>query len=288
MDTFAFFAKLLVELILEGIFFLFGKVLFFNIGNFSPYVRHYEEVFIFSLRHFIDTLIGKFYLVIFFIDNKKEILIYLVHLAVVILHIVVFSLLKELLHTLFAEELNQCFVLRKSAVYTQKEYASLFGVAFRDEFFGLSQDIGQMLALFLHEGFYRRLEHIELVELPARHRAGDDQRCTCIVNEYRVDLIHNRIIMRTLYKFVRGMCHIVTKIVETKFVIGTIGNIGSIGHATTRRVRLVVINTFYLKSMELKKRRHPSTVSACQVVIDSNQVYPITSEGVEVKWQSSH
>ena len=126
------------------------------------------------------------------------------------------------------------------------------------------------------------------MEFSTRHRTRDNQRCTGIVNEYGIHLIDNGVVMRTLYKLIRRMCHIVTEVVKTKFVIGTIGDISSISHAATRRVRLIVIYTFHLQAMELEKRSHPSTVSASQVVVHSNQMYSIASEGVKVKRQGSH
>jgi len=126
------------------------------------------------------------------------------------------------------------------------------------------------------------------MEFSTRHRTRDNQRCTSIVNEYGIHLIDNGVVMRTLYKFIRRMCHIVTEVVKTKFVIGTIGDISSISHAATRRVRLIVIYTFHLETMELEKRCHPSTVSASQVVVHGNQMNSITSESVKVKRQGSH
>src|SRR5699024_7260695 len=61
------------------------------------------------------------------------------------------------------------------------------------------------------------------------HRAGDDERRTSLVNQNGVKLINDSKVMVTLYQLVGIGYHIVAQIVETKLVVGAIGNVGAVG-----------------------------------------------------------
>ena len=63
--------------------------------------------------------------------------------------------------------------------------------------------------------------------------------------------------MLTLYKVLRTDGHVVTQVVETKFVVGTEGDICEIGLTTGLAVRLVLVNAIYAQTVEHVERTHP-------------------------------
>jgi hypothetical protein len=68
------------------------------------------------------------------------------------------------------------------------------------------------------------------------------------------------------------MHHIITEVIESKFVIGAIGNIGIIGFSALFAVGLVFINTIYGEAQPFKNGSVPLTVAAGQVIIYSNNM----------------
>jgi hypothetical protein len=87
-------------------------------------------------------------------------------------------------------------------------------------------------------GFYQAfdawLELLKFMNIATWHRTTDDKRCTRIVDEYRVHLIHHRKMVLALNKFAWRMRHVVAQVIETKLVVGAIRNIGLVGLAARR------------------------------------------------------
>ena len=88
-------------------------------------------------------------------------------------------------------------------------------------------------------------QYVEFLVFAFRHRAGNNQGGTGIVDQYTIHLIHHREMQFALHHFGGGMHHIIAEIIETKFVVGTVSNIGQIGLATGFGIRLVFIDTIY-------------------------------------------
>ena len=115
-----------------------------------------------------------------------------------------------------------------------------------------------------------------------------DQWCSRIINQDRINLIYNGIIVHTLHHVFDRMCHVITQIVKTKSIICSIGDISHVGFATFSRVWFVIINTVNTKTMELKDRCHPSAVSFGKIIIHSNQMNTIATQCVEVNRKRSN
>ena len=74
--------------------------------------------------------------------------------------------------------------------------ASLYQlVAFTDKVLGLSKILGGELFLNSHELFYQWLILLKHLVVTLGNRTRDNQRCTGIINQHRVDLIDNSIIV---------------------------------------------------------------------------------------------
>ena len=143
-------------------------------------------------------------------------------------------------------------------------------------------------ALCFNQTFYQRTKYFKQLFVTFRNRTRNDQRSTCIINQYGVDLIDDSIIMLALYKIFRADSHIITQVVETKFVIGTECDICHVSTATCFRIRLMLIDTVYTQAMEHIERAHPFRVTLSQIVIDCNHVYTITCQGIQEYRQCSN
>ena len=77
-------------------------------------------------------------------------------------------------------------------------------------------------------------------------------------------------------------CHIVTQVVETELIVGTIGDVAVVGTATCGRVGFVLVDAVHGEAEELVHCPHPLGVTFGQVVVHGDDVYAFAGEGVQV------
>ena len=75
---------------------------------------------------------------------------------------------------------------------------------------------------------------MELLLLTTGHRAGNNKWCTRIIYQHTIHLIHHCKVVFALHHLIRVVHHIITQVVETEFVVGSVGDISEIGFATGR------------------------------------------------------
>ncbi len=112
-------------------------------------------------------------------------------------------------------------------------------------------------------------------------RAGDDQRRTRFVDQNGVDLIHQRIVQLTLNALFRAERHVVTQVVEAIFVVGAVGDIGSIGFTFGWRRQAGHVDT-HAHAKELEQRTVIFGVTLGEVVVDGDHVHAFTAKRVQV------
>ena len=234
-----------------------------DLGDLASNVRKHEEIRIGNgVGQQVVTLVGHIDRVLLLADHEIQLVGDDVHLTLVVLHIIVLSLLHQLLHTLLAEELDQRLVLRKSLVGTQEKHSTLVLLSGRDSLLGIVQDLGHESALLLVEALDVRPElHILLVILSLGHRTGYDQRSTRVINEHGVHLIDDGIVMLPLDEVCHIHCHIVTKVVKTELVVRTESDVAVVGSLASVAVRLVLVDAVHRKAVEHIERSHPLGVT---------------------------
>ena len=146
---------------------------------------------------------------------------------------------------------------------------------------GLRQEFGSLFALHLIKTLYQRLELLEHLVVTLGHRTADDKRRAGIVDQHRVYLIDDGIVVLTLYKVGRRHGHIVTQVIEAELVVRTEGDVCLIGLAACGRVRLVLVDTVDGQSVEHIERPHPLGVTLCQIVVDGYDVDTVAGERIE-------
>ena len=77
-------------------------------------------------------------------------------------------------------------------------------------------------------------QHIaDLIELRGLSGlSGDDERCTCFIDQDGIDLVDDAVVKATKYLLVLINRHVITEVVETELVIRDIGDITVIGSLT--------------------------------------------------------
>ena len=149
------------------------------------------------------------------------------------------------------------------------------------------------LGLFIYSIVHALLQHINslghadisLCRLGAW--AGNNQRCSGLIHQNTIHLIHNGIVQLPLYHLLHIYYHIISQVVKAKFIISTKGNITAISIFTLWEIHIMTHQT-YRQAQEVVKASHLDAVTLGQIIINSNNVYTLASQGIQIGWQSSY
>ena len=112
-------------------------------------------------------------------------------------------------------------------------------------------------------------------------RAGDDQRRAGLVDQDRVDLVDDRVVVAALDHLLLRPRHVVAQVVEAELVVGAVGDVVAVLDAALRRGHLRQDHAD-LQAQEPVDAAHVLGVAMGQVVVDRDDVHPVAGEGVEV------
>ncbi len=111
--------------------------------------------------------------------------------------------------------------------------------------------------------------------------ARDDQRRAGLVDEDRVDLVHDAEVVAALDAVLEADGHVVAQVVEAELGVGAVGDVGG--------VRLAPLGLGHHRrdhadrdAEQVVDRLHPLGVAAGQVVVDRHQVHAAPQERVQV------
>ncbi len=111
--------------------------------------------------------------------------------------------------------------------------------------------------------------------------SGNDQRCSGLVDQNAIDFIHDGIIEVSLNEAFLVELHVVSQIVETELVVGSIGDIQVIGG-----LAFVIVQTMKdaadRQPEEMIDRSHPFGVPPGQIVVDRNDMNAFAGQGVQI------
>ena len=100
---------------------------------------------------------------------------------------------------------------------------------------------------------------------------GDDERCPCLVDQDRVDLVDDRVVVAALHPVLRAHRHVVAEVVETELVVRAVGDVGAVRRQTLVRQH-VGLDEPNLETEETVDLPHPVRVTFRQVVVDRDEV----------------
>ena len=112
--------------------------------------------------------------------------------------------------------------------------------------------------------------------------AGDDQRRPRLIDEDRVDLIHNGVGVAPLHHVLGVHRHVVAEVVEPELVVGAVGDVRCILRAALLR-RHPGLDDADLEAEEAVDVAHPFGITCSEVVVDSDLMDTFAGERVEVR-----
>ncbi len=132
------------------------------------------------------------------------------------------------------------------------------------------------------------LVFVEHLVLPFGHGAGDNQRCAGVIDEHRVDLVDNGVVVLALHHILWSHRHVVAEVVEAEFVVGAECYVAFIGAAACGGVGAVLVDAVYGRAVEHVERAHPFGVALGKVVVDRHHVHAFAREGAEEHREGGH
>ena len=274
------------------LFFGSQTCLTFQLRHFGAYVRQHEEVRVVGRTgEGIDTLVGQLDGLVLLVNNEIELVGRDMHVLLVLLEVELLGLLEAHLDTGFREVLNERLRFRHSFERTEERQFTFFAhfLVLRPHLcLGLSEQLGRQGRLLAHKVRYAVFVLIEHLILTTRHRTGDNQRRTGIIDQDGVHLIDDREVMTTLNEIQRADRHVITQVVKTELIVRTKGNIAGIGLTTLIGIGFIAVNTIDTQAQELIEGTVPLAVTFGEVVINGHYVNTFVREGVEVHRQGSN
>ena len=101
----------------------------------------------------------------------------------------------------------------------------------------------------------------------------DDERRARLVDEDRVDLVDDRVVVAALGLVFARFAHVVAQVVEAELVVGAVGDVGAVLNAL--HVGRVVVGEDHadLEPEEPVHPPHPLRVAAGEVVVGGHEVH---------------
>ena len=119
--------------------------------------------------------------------------------------------------------------------------------------------------------------------------AGDDQRRAGLVDEDRVDLVDDGVVVAALGLVDEPAGHVVAEVVEAELVVRAVGDVAGVLLALLGRRRLEPgDDQADVEPEEAVDPPHPLGVAAGEVVVDGDEVDALAAEAVEVGRQRRH
>ena len=222
--------RVVVDDLILALGLLLGRdVALLQIGDLAADVgQHEESVLVEVLRQHVVSLVGELYRVELLVDDEVEVVDDLGHAAVVVLHVYVLGLLELGLDTRLREELDQRLVFGQTLVCTVEQNASLVEFALGKETARLGHKRRDQILLQVVEVLDRGTVCLEELVVTLGYGTRYDKRRTRIVDQHRVDLVDNGVVVLALYEILGRRSHIVAQVVEAVLVVCTEGDVGHI------------------------------------------------------------
>ncbi len=118
-------------------------------------------------------------------------------------------------------------------------------------------------------------------------RAGDDQRRPRLVDQDRVHLVDNRVVVPALHAVLDVELHVVAQIIKAELIVRAIGDVGGIGGAA-----LVVVQIMHNHAdgqpQELVDLAHPLGIALGQIVVDRDHMHAMAGQCIQIAGQRGH
>ena len=139
--------------------------------------------------------------------------------------------------------------------------AALLVLAFGDQLLRVGDQLGHQIALQVEQildGSPVLLEHLVVA---FGDGTGNNQRSPGVVDQHRVDLVDDGVVMLALHEVFGRRGHVVAQIVEAVFVVRAEGDVGHVGLPPGGGIGLRIVDAGHRQSVEFVHRAHPFGVA---------------------------
>ena len=127
--------------------------------------------------------------------------------------------------------------------------------------------------------------HVQLGALLGRSR--DDERRPRLVDQDRVHLVHDRVVLAALHAVLEAGCEVVAQVVEAELVVRAVGHVAGVSGPLVG-LGLPARDHADREAEQAVDRAHPLGVALGEVLVDRDDVHALARECVEVHGQRRH
>ena len=159
------------------------------------------------------------------------------------------------------------------------------GVGLFEELAALVRQLVAEAGLVVDEGIHARLEPGERLLALDRRGAGNDQGRPGLVDQDRIDLVHDAIVVVALDLVLLAGGHaVVAEVVEAELARGAVGDVAAV-HFPAQIGRHLLLDAAEADAEEGIKVAHPLRVAPGEVVVDRHELGVPARQGIEVERQ---
>ncbi len=170
------------------------------------------------------------------------------HIPIVFLHIVFFRFQQNGFISRFTQKFNQSLIFWQTFVGAEKSQSTFFTFLFIFRFqqvTGIGKILGSQHFLCIYQTLYSRAKFFEKLIFSFGYGAGNNQRCSCIINQYRVHFVDNGIMVFTLYQIQRARCHVIAQVIKPEFIVGSVGYVSEVSLTAFFGIWTIFIDAVY-------------------------------------------
>jgi len=242
-------------------------------------------------RHRLHPLVGEVDGMAALVQHEVQVVFDVAHLLVArrllaVRQAVQLDALHQGLDPRLLQQLHETLVLRHGELrLIQLDAAVVLGGVVLEQRLGLADQVvsdGGLLAHQLHD--LRVVERVLLVRLGA-DLARNDQRRARLVDEDRVDLVDDGVVVAALHPLLQPHDHVVAQVVEAELVVGAVRDVAEVGGLALGRGGLRVVDAADGEAEPREQVAHPLGVAPREVVVDGDEVRAMAGERVQVQRQ---
>ena len=115
--------------------------------------------------------------------------------------------------------------------------------------------------------------------------AADDERRSSLVDQNRIDLIDDAVVVASLHSGGGGHGHVVAQVVEAELVVGAVGDVGCVLLALEGRVSIAWDNQADAQAHPAVELTHVFGIAFGEVVVDRDDVKSFAAQAVQIDGQ---
>ena len=88
-------------------------------------------------------------------------------------------------------------------------------------------------------------EFLEHLIIAFGRRARDNQRCAGIIDQHRVHLVHDGVVVLALHQAIGRKGHVVAQVIETELAVGAKGDVGAVRFSACLAIGFMLVDAIH-------------------------------------------